>query len=870
MATVFLAQDLRHGRPVAVKVMHPELAAAIGAQRFLQEITVAASLNHPHILPLLDSGTVDFGADVVCPYYTMPFVDGETLRDRLNRERQLPVEDALRLGREIADALACAHATGVVHRDIKPENILLSKGHAVVTDFGIARALTQVGSARLTSTGIVVGTPAYMSPEQSLGEAVLDGRTDIYSLGCLLYEALAGIPPFQGPSAQAILAKRMNESAPRLRTMRDAVPESAERAIAKAMSRLPADRYPTAAAFALALTPPPEVEIPPYRNTTSASSRVAMRAHIATALYGACVGAMLGAGVMWGAGRNVDDPQAAATRLTIELTQGAAVEIESGDRHAPSVALSPDGNRIVFVARGQGENQLFVRRMDRFDATPIEGTAGASNPAVSPNGEWVAFISRGMLKKVPIDGGPSIVLCPASDPEGFDWLSDNELLLSQYGSALLRVPAEGGASRAEGKLAAGEYWHAWPQVLPGGKTVLYVSSTASGSSIVALTLTTGERRVVLQDAVFARYVDTGHLLFVRAGVLLARPFDPARLTLTGVASPVLTDLRVTDGIVPQMSVSRTGALAYLPDSGGTKALQLVWVDRAGAVSPLSVPPDEYRYPRISPDGRRIAAPLWRSSAQGEVLIIDTMRDRRSRLPYRGSVSSALWTSDGRSVIFGSVIGQASNLFIQPADGSAPARQLVTNVNDQWPGSISADGNTLIYMQSDPNTQGDIWRLSLTSPNDPHPQAVVRSGATEWGARLSPDGRWLAYVSDELGHFEVFVTSFPVPAAKHRISSDGGQEVAWARNGRELYFRRPDNTMMAVAVNTDSVFSFTSPRAFFKGPYALGAPGLPAYDIAADGRFLMMRSAGSAVVTRIRVVLGWSRELTAKPASATSS
>jgi hypothetical protein len=542
MATVYLARDLRHGRLVAIKVMHPELAAAIGAERFVQEITVAAGLNHPHILPLLDSGTVDYGVAVTCPWYTMPFVEGETLRARLARERQLPVEDGLRLGREIAEALAYAHESGVIHRDIKPENILLSNGHAVVADFGIARALTQTGATRLTASGIAVGTPAYMSPEQSLGEDV-DGRTDIYSLGCLLYESLAGVPPFQGPTAQAILARRISESTPRLRAVRDAVPESCERAIAKAMARIPADRFLTATAFAQALTPGTIDATPDYGDSTrtSASPRRGRRTLFVTGLLGVCAGALIAGGAVWSLLHRADASPESVARLSIQLPAAAGVAVESGALHAPSVALSPDGKSIVFVARvGDGENQLFLRRLDRFEALPIAGTEGASNPVVSPNGEWVAYLSKGMLKKVLITGGPSVTLCPASDPEGFDWESDETLLLSQYGSPLLRVPAEGGAPRAIGALESGEAWNIWPQVLPDGKTVLYGSPTSSGARIMALTLTTGVRRVVLQGASFARYVGGGHLLFVREGVLLVQPFDATSLTFSGVAAPCST------------------------------------------------------------------------------------------------------------------------------------------------------------------------------------------------------------------------------------------------------------------------------------------------------------------------------------------
>ena len=377
---------------------------------------------------------------------------------------------------------------------------------------------------------------------------------------------------------------------------------------------------------------------------------------------------------------------------------------------------------------------------------------------------------------------------------------------------------------------------------------------------MAMSLADNKRQVIVEGASNAKYLAGGYLLYLRDGTMLARPFDVKRLELTGAAAPVRESFWVLDGTVPQLSVSRAGDLVYLPGSSAARPRVLVWVTRQGVVTRLPHPAGVYADPRLSPDGRRITASLSSSGEPGgDIVVLDATRDRTVRLPTQGLSSSPIWSHDGNNVIYGTVVGAASNLFIQPSSGTARAKRLLEDANNQWAGSLLPDGRTLLYMQNDPRTQGDIWTMSLDGAHAARP--VVRGSSTEWGARVSPDGRWLAYVSDERGQFDAYVTSFPDTVAKWLVSSGGGEEVVWARSGKELFYRRHDGSMMAVDVDVTRGFAASAPKLLFSGSFLGGSPGLPAYDVALDGsRFLMLASDSTAAPQRINIVLRWSTEL----------
>jgi serine/threonine-protein kinase len=850
MATVYLAHDLRHDRQVALKLLRPELGAILGGDRFLQEIKVTANLQHPHILPLFDSGSADG-----LLFYVMPLMEGETLRERLDREKQLPVAEAVRIASELASALDYAHRHGVIHRDIKPENILLHDNRALVADFGIALAVRNAGGSRLTETGLSLGTPHYMSPEQATGDRELDARTDVYAVGCVLYEMLTGAPPYTGPTAQAVITKLVTEEAPPVTGQRRSVPPDVADAVHQALEKLPADRFATAAEFAAALTDSGGTG---RRDGGTSQRRVAAAAPARRFITlpwmlvaaAAVVILVLSVALL----RRPTGGSGDVVRAILELPRGTSIGY-------PSLALSRDGSRIVVSALQDGEVRLLQRPLDRLEFTAIPGSEGGNRQFLSPDGQWVAFGSGAKLRKVPLEGGPAVDVAD-SRWAGGDWTADGTIIYTpDYVSGLWRVPAGGGTAEqlTTPDSARGELAHWWPQVLPDGKHVLFTafSTPIERARIEVLSLETGERTVVLEGGVSGRYVPTGYLLYARSEALFAVPFDVKRRAVTGQPVPVLEDLAVQaeDGRAA-FSVSDNGTLAYISASAFATNLELVWVTRRGSAGESITAPGRFDNPSLSPDRRRVALAIARPGETRDVWILDLVRGTRTPLTSGGANDFApVFTPDGRYVIYESE-QPVFDLYTRVADASAPAVPLVVSAFDKSPGNVTRDGTTLVFGHSTvPRYQ--IWSVPVDGGTAAAPLLTSESGDLARPA-VSPAGRWLAFTSTESGSSEVYITGYPdVTRDRRQVSADGGLEPRWTRGGRELVYRI-GRRMMAVAVDPASG-ELGTPAQLFSGDYMDSDEW--SYDVTPDGeRFLMLRRPPGTEPRQVIVVTNWFREL----------
>ena len=853
MATVYLAHDPRHNRKVAIKVMNSELAAIIGAARFLKEIETTANLQHPNILPLFDSGQVEGTV-----FYVMPYVQGESLRNRLTREIQLPVADAVRIAVEIAAALDYAHRHGVIHRDIKPDNVLLHDGRPLVADFGIALAWShRDGRTRITKSGVSLGTPHYMSPEQAAGDQNLDPRADTYALGVVLYEMLAGQPPFTGLTAQAIFARVMSEEPKPVVFHRKTVPPHVDAAVARALEKLPADRWQTAAQFADALTGTGGSRIRPL---PGALSRLAIPGALAAVLLMAFAWVGL-------RNRSSTPPSAAPVRFSVELDPGVRPTF------TPIVRLSPDG-RQLFVSAMVGRREEVLRRP--FDQMRMEVIAGAgqgeqgtgnSRPFISPDGRWVAYARQGKLRKVRVEGGPAIDLAVA-DWAGGSWGKNGRLVYTRAYNTGLWIVSEGGGDErmlTTPDTARGELGHWWPQILPDGDHVLFTAyrTPIERATIEVLSISSGKREVVFTGGVFGFYVPTGHLLYAVGETIRAVPFDLDRLAVTGAALPVVDSVAMnpTDGAAA-FDVSENGTLAYLPVSSYITETELVLVDRRGNESRALPATDRYDHPRLSPEGGRIAVDIRSANSLGDIWVFQIGRSGGLRLTAEGGRDfGAEWTPDGRELIYSSE-HPFFDLYRRAADASRPAEPLLTGGFDRYPGSVSADGRLFAFSLAVPGA-GELWTVQLRGP--PAPARYFANGFNLAHPTLSPDGRWMAYDSDESGRIEVYAQSYPNPSLKRwKVSPANGSEPMWTRGGRELVYRKGDS-VMAVSVDLENGRS-GPPKALFGGPYP-DSPGWTrprSYDVSRDGeRFLMTKLPAEERRPRIAVVLNWFAELRAK-------
>jgi Tol biopolymer transport system component/tRNA A-37 threonylcarbamoyl transferase component Bud32 len=847
MATVYLAQDLRHDRKVALKVLRPELAAVIGAERFLSEIKTTANLQHPHILPLFDSGEADGFL-----FYVMPYVEGETVRDRISREKQLPVAESVQIATEVASALDYAHRHGVIHRDIKPENILLHDGRALVADFGIALAASSAGT-RMTETGMSLGTPHYMSPEQAMGERALDARTDIYALGCVLYEMLVGDPPFTGSTAQAIVAKVVTEKPVSPRRARDTIPEAVEYAVLAALQKLPADRPGSAAEFAAALKDPTRT----LQGQVAGPLRAESPPRLVFAALGlAVVGAAFG---IWGLTQT--PPAAVAPSVAFRLSQeGATAPDFLGDIRSP-LAISPDGSRIAYRCEDGGRRSLAIRELGSVDARVLSGTEGARDIAFSPDGHSLVFRQGTRLNRVSLRGTPPVLVADIGQSPaiyGIAWLPpDTIYYLIEAAHAVFKVAADGNSPPVEMPLPDSIGLLSELAPIPGTEWVLASERReARTGSVVALSTRTGEVRRLNAKGLSVRLLPGGrHLLLGKNnGVMTIVQFDPKRLEPIGPEVPVLSLVQNTVIGLPILSLSNSGVLVYA--TGSEDDQTVVEVGRDGRATAVMSEPAEYKDPRWSPDGTRIAVEIA-NGTKGDIWIRDTRTGTQTRLTNGSENFYPVWTPDGRRIVFSSRRAGLAGLWWQPVDGGGDAESLQpgSETDLRFPHDISVDGRTLLFRTNTAENGFDIGEMELRPGGESRP--VLATPENEGSPVLSPDGRWMAYVSDASGINEVYVTPWPGVGRRAQLSSGGGQEPQWNPKGGELFYRTGEAMVAVRLTERDGLLAPTRRDTLFTGPY-FQQPRWPEYDVSNDGsRFLMIRR-GSAR-QEIVVITGWAAQ-----------
>ena len=857
MATVYLAEDLKHRRRVALKVLRPELAAIIGGDRFLKEIEVTANLQHPNILPLYDSGEADSFL-----YYVMPFVEGESLRDKLTREKQLGVEEAIGIARAVAAALEFAHRHGVVHRDIKPENILIQSGQALVADFGIALAVSQAGGSRMTETGMSLGTPHYMSPEQATGDRTLDARSDVYALGCVTYEMLAGEPPYLGNTAQAIVAKILTETPTPVRRRRESVPVHVEAAIQMALAKLPADRFATAAEFGNALVNP-GFTIPGTAGIAVVAQSDGRWKRLALAAFGVAI--VLAGAALWGWLRPFRLPPATIARTAIALPPGEQVRLAAYGRFA----ISRDGQKLAYASTRQtGGAQLVVRELSQLRATPIYGSEVAYSPFFSPDGNSVAFFTGSSLKAVSLTGAPPVTVADSGVTAlGGDWGEDGFIYASSV-NGLVRISQSGGpiehlTTRDERR---GDFYHGWPQLLPGGKAVVFsiMRPTIGQREVTLLDLGTRKIRPLLKG-VFPRYVP-GYLLFIQEdGSLAGVPFDVARLEPTGPPVALLDNLGFRTYGVSDLAVSQSGTLLYMPGSAGTEYLS--WVTRAGTYKEIDPSwTADFITHALSPDGKRLVVSMLKEGPR-DLWIKELDQGPLTRLTFEGQVNERPeWSRDGKSITFISDRGGTTALYRQLANGVGKAELLIGAKQEPRSiaeGFLSPDGVWVVFRTASSEAgAGDILGLRIGIDSAPVP--LVATTFSETQPVLSPDGKWLAYTSNESSRNEIFVRPFPNTGdGRWQVSIGGGHEPVWAHNGKELFYKSETDHVMVATLTTTPSFAVQDRRTLFSATDYDTDTQHARFNLSPDDQRLVMSRKSSAAQTELILVLNWFEELKAR-------
>jgi serine/threonine-protein kinase len=899
MGVVYRATDSRLHRDVALKFIPEALAKDPQTMgRFEREAQVLASLNHPNIASIY--GLEENGGQRAL---VMELAPGEELAARIQRGK-VPLEEALRIALAIAEALEAAHDRAIIHRDLKPANIKLGDGDASgggrvkILDFGLAKALQgDVGvssgidltrsptlSVAATQAGMILGTASYMSPEQARALAA-DRRADIWSFGVILYEMLTGRRAFVGDTVADTLAKVL-EREPDFTLLPPTTPPAIKNLLERCLVKSPRQRMQAIGEARLVIeetlqnlarlmsadrsvASSVEAEVAPARSRAAGKvGRMLPWAVAAAALAVAALVALGGFGRAAKTDREVPPMQ-------VEIAVGNTIlDLGLGS----SVALTADGTRLVYVEGDDVSRKLLVRHLDRLEPTVLNAGDGSGNapyhPFLSPNGEWVGFVTSGELRKIQITGGTAMKLCAVQRSRGATWLPDDTIVFATSpNSGLSRVSAAGGEPKPLTELdeAKGEGTHRWPQGLPDGKHVLFTShnfqSTFETASLEIVNVETGERKTVYRGGSSGRYVPSGHLVFLNGNTMFAAPFDLRKLELGASPVPVLQNVSVSIGEGgAQFDFSNNGLLAYVGGSSQVEPYPAVWVDARGGTSQLLPEAGVYGNPQLSPDGGRLALTVWRGD-NWDVWVYDIERGVSTRLTFDKSLDSEqIWSPDGQWLIFSSDQNGPDSLYRKRADGSGEIERLTEAKSPQWAATWSNDGRYVMYIQ-----QGEQFDLGYLDLETRETHTFLATQFSDAFPDFSPDGRWLAYASNENGAWAVYVRPFPTGEGKWQVSDVGSAHPRWSGDGRTLFWRTDDGIMAAEVDTTGGSFRSGKVRQLFTGPFQGGTGGLSVagltfndYDVTADGeRFVMFpdpQKAGRGDHAHVTLVTRWFDDL----------
>jgi Tol biopolymer transport system component len=862
MGEVYKAKDTRLERMVAVKVLPQHMASSPEVrQRFEREAKTISQLSHPHICALYD-----VGREGETEYLVMELLEGETLTDRLAKGA-LPLEQTLRYGTEIADALDKAHRQGIVHRDLKPGNVMITKSGVKLLDFGLAKAMapsaqtssltalpTQQG---LTQEGTILGTFQYMAPEQLEGKEA-DGRTDIFAFGAVLYEMATGKKAFSAVSQASLITAIMSAEPPAISAVQPMSPVVLDRVVKTCLAKDPEDRWQSASDLKRELRWIGEGSQSGVLAQPAAGARRRGGPGIAWSVALLCAAAALAATVILWRGRGASaGPSDTPLQLSLDLPTGEKLAI-AAPNSSGVIRLSPDGRQLVYVLRSGATTELRLRNLETGETTTIPGTTGAWDPFFAPDGRWIGFTSVGALRKVALQGGTPFDIADKSIPRGAAWSADGKIYFTPglYGG-ISRVSQEGGPVETVTELdkADAEKSHRWPMLLPGGKALVYAALTGRSwneAQIVLKRLDTGERRVLIHGGTSPFYAPTGHLVFARAGSLYAVPLDLKRLEVTGQPVEVARDIFIESSGAAGAAFSPSGLLVYLPSSSVQSRRLLTRVDRSGAGAALSDRREAFGDPAISPDGSRVAlqfnATIW---------IFDVSRRTFTQLTSGPRANRPIWTPDGKTIVYAYEKSGPWNVFARPADGSGAEQQLWPSPHMQVPSDVSPDGRSLLVQD------GELLALRVATlpPVAGTDLRTVSGSGRPVDGRYSPDGRWIAYVDLGTARPEVFVVPASGGEGKWQISNDGGLSPHWSRSGKEIFYLNGEN-LMAVPVQTQPRFE---PGVAVK---LFSKPDLQYFDVEPDGEhFVLLESPEPSTRTTLGVVVNWFSRLPSQAAQA---